>query len=264
MDAEIRLNDAVDHYLSRVAPNRLKPKTLRTAHSTLKMWRSALNPRTKLSAITTGKILAVRDNYAKPATANRVVSVLSSVFDCAIEREWVAVNPCKRIRPLRVDNADTGKLISPEEEATLKTTARSIDTNLYVLLYLAFETGARLGELEGLTKANLGIEERSLTFLATKNGTTRVVPISLSSIALITAYGLPGKLHRRRFNFVASHIPEKIRFHDIRHTMISRALARGIPITTVGKMVGHKTLAMTLRYQHVDLADLRGIVEDTK
>lgn len=261
MDTVIYLTDAIDHYLSKVAPNRLKPRTLKTAHSTLKMWRQALKPKTKLRDITTGKILTVRDNYDEPATANRVVSVLSSMMDACYEREWIDHNPCKRIKQLRVNNEDTGVLINPEWEAILKAEARKLDQGLYTLLCLAFETGARLGELEGLEPQHVDIFNRSLKFEKTKNGSDRIVPISIPTAALIEEFGLPGKLHRRRFNRVLKHLPQRVRFHDIRHTMISRTLDRGVPIAVVGKMVGHKTLAMTLRYQHVELEGLRHIVD---
>lgn len=261
MDRDQTLGDAVEHYLTKVAPNRLRSSSLRVATSTLKMWRRELGAHTRLKVITTGNILEVRDNYGEPATANRVVSVLSSLLDTCVERDWLDVNPCKRIRALRVDNEDTGTLIDEHYEAVLKAEARKVDMSLYTLLCLAFETGARLGELEGLTPQNVDIGSQLLIFERTKNGSKRTVPISSTTADLIEAHGLPGKLNRRAFNKIVDMMAYKVRFHDIRHTMISRALARGIPITTVGRMVGHKTLAMTVRYQHSSVDELRCIVD---
>ena len=44
---------------------------------------------------------------------------------------------------------------------------------------------------------------------------------------------------------------EDMRLHDLRHTVASQAVARGVPLTTVARMLGHARPAMTLRYAHV-------------
>lgn len=258
---DIRLNDAIEHYLMQVAPNRLKESTLHSAHGALRAWRKALGNRTRLRDITTSRILTVRDNYPNPATANRMISVLSALFQVALEREWVDINPCRRIRALKVRNENTGTLITPWEEEQLKGFACMHDQGLWIMLHLAFETGARVGELEKLTWDDVDLGGRTMTFPDTKNGTRRTVPISAENAALLAKFGLPGPLPRVLWRKAVVALGRHIRFHDIRHTMISRTLARGIPITTVARMVGHKTLAMTMRYHHADLTDLRAIVD---
>jgi integrase len=43
-----------------------------------------------------------------------------------------------------------------------------------------------------------------------------------------------------------------IRFHDLRHTFASIALAGGVPVHVVAKMLGHKNPSVTLNtYSHV-------------
>ncbi len=44
---------------------------------------------------------------------------------------------------------------------------------------------------------------------------------------------------------------EDVRLHDLRHTVASQAVANGVPLPTVARMLGHAQPTMTLRYAHV-------------
>ena len=42
-------------------------------------------------------------------------------------------------------------------------------------------------------------------------------------------------------------------FHDLRHTFASRLVMAGVALPTVQALMGHKTIAMTLRYTHLTM-----------
>lgn len=58
--------------------------------------------------------------------------------------------------------------------------------------------------------------------------------------------------------------PLNCRFHDLRHTAVSRMLNAGVPLAKVAKIVGWSASTMVLmakRYGHFSLNELRSAVE---
>ena len=54
---------------------------------------------------------------------------------------------------------------------------------------------------------------------------------------------------------------DDVRLHDLRHTVASQAVARGVPLSIVARMLGHADPKMTLRYAHVGDRDLQAAAE---
>jgi site-specific recombinase XerD len=144
-------------------------------------------------------------------------------------------------------------------------------------LELALNTGLRLSEMYGLTWENVSMSRRVLTIPRSKNGETRHVPLNTTAVSVLlellkrgdgtgrvirNAEGLP--LSDPRHWFEPSLRAAKIRnfsWHCLRHTFASRLVMAGVDLRTVQELLGHKSIAMTVRYSHLAPAHTLAAVE---
>lgn len=49
---------------------------------------------------------------------------------------------------------------------------------------------------------------------------------------------------------------EEVRIHDLRHTSASLAIKQGADLYTVSKLLGHRNIATTTRYAHLEMKQL--------
>jgi integrase len=101
----------------------------------------------------------------------------------------------------------------------------------------------------------------------TKNGERRSIPMN----DVLTATLLPAKMEvsegnavfrtpqggpYRNFRTAFEHAVQRagledVTFHDLRHTFASRLVMVRVDLPTVKELLGHKSIAMTLRYTHL-------------
>jgi site-specific recombinase XerD len=144
-------------------------------------------------------------------------------------------------------------------------------------LDLALNTGLRLSELYGLSWDNVNAPRRVLTIPRSKNGETRHVPLNRAALAALTALrnrgdatgpvicNLQGEpLAGPRYWFEPAVRRAKIRafsWHCLRHTFASRLVMAGVDLRTVQELLGHKSIAMTVRYSHLSPTHTLAAVE---
>jgi integrase len=102
-----------------------------------------------------------------------------------------------------------------------------------------------------------------------KTGQTRYVPLN-SEAATVAAVWRPATCEAEAYVFPSSEemtplayirkawtgvlvaaLVKAFRFHDLRHTFASNLVMADVDLNTVRELLGHKSIAMTLRYAHL-------------
>jgi integrase len=211
-----------------------------------------------------------RDGRA-PATINRELAFLRRVFNAAIASRVAETNPVRSRKQggaFTKENNQRVRHLLPEEEAAL---AREIpDLADWSKLVVALHTGLRRGEQFGLRWEHVDFTTGVITIPDSKSGEPRHLPMNDTVRAVLRA--LPSRLKSPWVfpsdtgetpldaqNFVNRVFLPALRraqidnfhWHDLRHTFASRLVMKGVDLRTVQELLGHKTLAMTLRYAHL-------------
>jgi integrase len=135
----------------------------------------------------------------KPTLANRVQSLVSSIFSFGLDAGLIEAHPCYRLRKRGTENV--GQRILSDLEIQLLwhgiiAPAKARRTGLG--LRLALLTGARVGEIAGLCRAELHLDDptRAVWLIPgtrTKNGRDHLIPLSaLARHVILDLLGMIG------------------------------------------------------------------------
>ncbi|KKM98158.1 hypothetical protein LCGC14_1160800 [marine sediment metagenome] len=176
-------------------------------------------------------------------------------------------NPLRLVKPFRIDERELSWL-TDDQIATLLDAIRSGCDNPHVepVVRICLATGARWSEAEGITPARL--KNGSVTFSQTKSSRIRTVPVSSELESFIRShwkrYGpFTGSITSFRRALLRSGIelPKGQASHALRHTFASHFIQKGGNILTLQKILGHSSLAMTMRYAHLAPDHLRDAIK---
>jgi integrase len=274
-DAAMTLGAAFDRYLELRARRPSIVEDRRTARRLL----AAFGEGTRLRDLTASKIAAYkaerlaagrRDAAGQPLSAaaiNRPLAMLRHLLRLAHE-EWEVLQVVPRIRLEKEPQGRLRWLEAAEEVRLLKACRRLEDGWLLAIVVVALETGLRRGELLGLTWERVDFGRGVIRLEITKSGRRPEVPMRQTVYDVLS--GLPGgrtgrlrpdidryRLRRAWEAAVEAAGLEDFRFHDLRHTFASRFVMRGGGLPALQQILGHSTLAMTMRYAHLAPGHLR-------
>jgi integrase len=204
------------------------------------------------------------------ATVNRALALLRHLLRLAHE-EWELLDAVPRIR---MEREAEGRLrwLTPEEATRLLDACRkSRNGHLIDLVEFALFTGMRRGEVLGLTWERVDRARGVVLLDVTKSGKRREVPLNSRADAVLARRGSKssglvfGTWRWDNFRTAWENAVERSKladfhFHDLRHTFASWAVQRGASLQEVKDPLGHRSLAMTLRYGHLAPEHLRTAV----
>ncbi len=186
------------------------------------------------------------------ATINRDIYRLSGMFSTLIKlEEFRKENPCKGLEPLKEAPSAMTYLAKSEISRLLDTLTG--DDRRVALLCLS--TGARWGE--GSTLRGEQVNHGRVTFLKTKNGKKRTVPISeeLEKEIKTSDTGPLFKVDYENFcerlKKVKPDLPRGQATHVLRHTFASWFMMNGGNIIALQQILGHASIQQTMVYAHL-------------
>ena len=203
-------------------------------------------------------------------SVNRMVAALSACFGYAIKpMGWLEKNPCLFVKKSK-ESTGRVRFLTEQEIKTLLDACRH-HPNLYLAVVLSLTTGARQAEIMLLRWPQIDLARRVITLTETKNGETRVLPLSGEAFLILQERAKVRNLHDDRI-FPPSKQAKKsdcinlrkpwlealktvgitnFRWHDLRHTAASHLAMSGVSQVELAKILGHRTLAMVARYSHL-------------
>lgn len=180
----------------------------------------------------------------QPATIKNRIAYLRAACRWAWKRHGLGdADPGARVVAPTVDNARS-EVIDRRQVLQLARACRH--RGVRALIRIAFYSGMRVAEIQRAERRG------GLFVLAdTKNGEPRIVPMhprvrTASQVPMPRRSEIDYYWPEARLACGLAHI----RLHDIRHSAATEMVNAGEDLATVGKVLGHKSAASTMRYSH--------------
>ena len=267
------LASALDRYL-KVMVGKKKPNSLRANRDQAIAIKRHPIARLSLAEIRTPDVVAYRDDRLEqvgPNTVRLELSLISHLYTVA-SREWgmdYLSNPVVRgVRP-SVKGTERDRRLEPGEEEILLEACGDYSAEMRDIVAFALETAMRRGEIATLQWRNVNLRARTARLEDTKNGESRIVPLSSRATEILARRAKVRDIKDNRVfrldPLSITHAFKKIttmagiedlRFHDLRHEATSRLFEKGLNPMQVASITGHKTLQMLKRYTHLRAEDL--------
>lgn len=230
----------------------------------------------KLEAVSNADVRALHAGIGRThrTMANRVVELLSSIYNRAIEWGYPGPNPAEGIEPFKEGKRD--RFIQADElprffKALATDTAE--DFKHYVLLSLL--TGARRSNVLAMRWQDIDLQAATWRIPQTKNDEPHLVPLVAEAVEVLrtrkpqeTGYVFPapsksGHLtppKKRWRDLLKRAEVSDLRVHDLRRSLGSWQAISGASLSIIGKSLGHKSASATMIYARLSLDPVRASV----
>jgi site-specific recombinase XerD len=217
-----------------------------------------------------------------PGVANRCLALLSKIFNLA-ERWQIRPNGSNPVRHIakHAENRKERYLSNAEFDrlaAVLRSAERSGTESPFVVaaIRLLILTGARLSEVLTLKWDHVRLDQAALWLPDSKTG-RKTIYLSSQAIEIIKAIprvaGNPYVIVGLKKDCCLKNLQKPwgrirktaglsdVRIHDLRHSFASVAVASGMSLPIIGKLLGHTKSITTERYSHLAADPLRAANE---
>jgi len=274
----------LDSRLAHVAPKTVDLYELATDHLKKHFGRLLL------SDISAADIASYQGKRSGAGAAGRTVNLEIAVLRAIMRKSklWGAISD--DVQMLK-ERRDVGRAISPEQEAVLLRVAsepRYRDSALYPIVVLALNTAMRSNEIKTLRWSQVDLLHRSLIVgkSKTEGGSGRLIPLNQSAVAMLVKWASrTPEANPEHFIFPACEnhkidptrsiasfrtawrnatkkaaLPG-LRFHDLRHTAITKLAESMTSEQTIMSIAGHVSRRMLEHYSHIRMDAKRTAVE---
>ena len=285
-----RLIEAIDRYLSDKAV-RCAPRTVELERERLSLVKQHFGD-TRLSAVTAEAIAEYQKARHYAGTANRTINMDVGALRRVLKHcgRWYSLQ--HRVRNLPEQQGPVGRALTPDEQKRLFDAAASNPEweHVYCAATVAANTSMRPVEVKHLRRRNVDLFNRTVTVARSKNVTShRVIPLNQGALKALgrmleRADGL-GFKHPDHYIWHACQwgrfdptqpirkwdtawralrdtagLP-RLRFHDLRHTIITELAEMGVPDHVMESITGHLSRRMLEHYSHIRLDAKRKVLE---
>ena len=235
-------------------------------------------------------IIYLLEKNLSPKSAKNILAILRTIFNEAVKSELITINPCLNAEKIYIAGRQRPRGILNKYEIEKLFNDKNLWSNEthFLLNFLAYKTGARLGELLALTKDKI-LEDRIIIAHTWDSQNKKLIqPKTKKSKRMIPITKEVYEMLRKQINTSTSFIfhPDNlliepfsqysvlksfknalkkigiteierkergIVFHSWRHCFNSEMVNKGIPKELLQAMTGHSTDLMTENYYHYDI-----------
>lgn len=222
-------------------------------------------------------------------TVHKELGLLRRVLNVAVSNGWITRNPFLMGDALISpgDERHRERILTKEEEERLLLACTGYWAHLKPIIICALDTGMRRGEMFKLKWSDVDFENGVINIQALNTKTLRQRKVALTSRLAQELFSLwenstknPDDLvfgiatsTKKAFATlrVKVGLPD-LRFHDLRHTNATRLVSKHLPLSEVGRMLGHTQANTTYRYVNANietakraaamLDDFNGVVDE--
>jgi integrase len=274
-EKKIRFPDFAEEYLSFAKGTKATSAYAGNVREAQRLVRAFDGYLSKLTTAMIEKYKVQRSRQVKPATVNRELALLKHMLTKAVEWGYLKGSPGKSVRLLKEPPGRLRYLEAEQIERLLDNCDDPQVPYLRPIVTMALHTGMRLGEILGLRWGDIDLKRRLITITKTKNNERKTIPIN--EVLYEELNRLPRhvtsphlfchpdgsrilRIDRSFHSALKRADIDDFRFHDLRHTFGSHLTMRGVPLETIGALLGHKDPKMTKRYAHLSPASLKEAV----